>query len=123
VILTDAIRQIHAASNGIYGARRVHAELTLGRGIQVWHGTVSMLMARDGLRGVAGRARWHRPHPDLIAADLVDRQFRREGIDQLWVTDITEHPTRARSTAPSSWTPAPGGSWGGPSTPHRPPLW
>lgn len=55
VILTDQIRQIHAASNGIYGARRVHAERTLGRGIQVWHGTVSMLMGRDGLKGVAGR--------------------------------------------------------------------
>jgi len=94
VILTDAIRQIYAASNGIYGARRVHADLALGRGIQVWHGTVSMLMARDGLKGVAGRPKWHRPHPDLISADLVDRQFRREGIDQLWVTDITEHPTR-----------------------------
>ena len=35
VILTDAIRQIHTASNGVYGARRVHAELTLGRGLQV----------------------------------------------------------------------------------------
>ena len=51
-------------------------------------------MARDGLQGVAGRPKWHRPHPDLISADLVDRQFRREGLDQLWVTDITEHPTR-----------------------------
>ncbi|WP_440898863.1 DDE-type integrase/transposase/recombinase, partial [Actinosynnema sp.] len=77
-----------------YGARRVHAELTLGRGIQVWHGTVEMLMARDGLKGVAGRRRWRRPRPELISRDLVDRQFRREGLDQLWVTDITEHPTR-----------------------------
>jgi putative transposase len=32
--------------------------------------------------------------PDQIAADLVDRQFSRTGPDQLWVTDITEHPTR-----------------------------
>ena len=94
VILTDTIRQIHVASNGVYGARRVHAELTLGRGIQVWHGTVEMLMARDGLTGVAGRRRWRRPRPELISSDLVDRQFRREGLDQLWVTDITEHPTR-----------------------------
>lgn len=94
VLLTDAIRQIHATSNGVYGARRVHAELTLGRGIQVWRGTVEMLMARDGLKGVAGRRRWRRPRPELISSDLVDRQFRREGLDQLWVTDITEHPTR-----------------------------
>jgi transposase InsO family protein len=32
--------------------------------------------------------------PDLVAADLVDRQFARSGPNQLWVTDITEHPTR-----------------------------
>ena len=33
--------------------------------------------------------------PNLpTAADLVDRRFRRDGPDQLWVTDITEHPTR-----------------------------
>jgi hypothetical protein len=36
--------------------------------------------------------RW--AHPDLLATDLVDRRFTREGVDQLWVTDITEHPTR-----------------------------
>ena len=29
-----------------------------------------------------------------MATDLVDRRFTREGVDQLWVTDITEHPTR-----------------------------
>lgn len=36
VILTDAIREIHATSRGVYGVRRVHAELTLGRGLTVW---------------------------------------------------------------------------------------
>ncbi len=34
--------------------------------------------------------------------------------DRLWVTDITEHPTReARSTAPPCWTSTHGGSWVG----------
>ena len=31
--LTEALGAIHTASRGVYGARRVHAELTLGRGI------------------------------------------------------------------------------------------
>jgi hypothetical protein len=31
--LTDVIREVHAAVHGTYGSRRVHAELTLGRGI------------------------------------------------------------------------------------------
>jgi putative transposase len=94
VLLTDTIREIHTASRGIYGVRRVHAELKLGRGISVWHGTVSMLMARAGLKGIGGRPKWRRPRPDLVSTDLVDRRFTREGLDQLWVIDITEHHTR-----------------------------
>ena len=34
-MLTDLITQIHVESHGIYGGRRVHAELTLGRGVVV----------------------------------------------------------------------------------------
>jgi transposase InsO family protein/transposase-like protein len=92
--LTDVIRQVHAAANGVYGARRVHAELRLGRGIIVGHGAVELLMQRAGLHGLPG-ARRRRPRQETpTAADLVDRQFARPGRDQLWVTDITEHPTR-----------------------------
>ena len=94
MILTDTIRQIHVASNGVYGARRVHAELTLGRGIQVWHGTVEIADGPRRPEGRRGPAQVAAPVPELISRDLVDRQFRREGLDQLWVTDITEHPTR-----------------------------
>lgn len=93
-LLTEQIRTIHTASRGVYGARRVHAELTKARGIQVWHGTVEMLMSRAGLKGVGGRPKWRRARLDLISTDLVDRQFAREGLNELWVTDITEHPTR-----------------------------
>jgi transposase InsO family protein len=93
-LVTETIRQVHLASRGTYGYRRVHAELTLGRGIVVGHGTVELLMARAGLKGVTGAPKWRRARPDLLATDLVDRSFTREGVDQLWVTDITEHPTR-----------------------------
>ena len=50
-LLTETIRTIHGASHGVYGARRVHTELTKGHGLQVWHGTVEMLMAHVGLKG------------------------------------------------------------------------
>jgi putative transposase len=33
--LTDLIREVHTVSYGSYGAKRVHAELVLGRGITV----------------------------------------------------------------------------------------
>ena len=92
--LTDQIREVHTASNGTYGARRVHAELTLGRGLVVAHGTVEVLMSRAGIRGVTGRPRWRSARPDLVSTDLVERNFARTAPNQLWVTDITEHPTR-----------------------------
>lgn len=92
--LTDEIRQVHAASNGVYGGMRVHAELTLGRGITVGHGAVAMLMHRAGIKGLPGNKRRRPVHQTPTAADLVDRRFTRGAPNELWVTDITEHPTR-----------------------------
>ncbi len=95
VWLTDLIRQIHATSRGTYGARRVHAELTMGYGVQVGHNAVGMLMSRASLAGLPGNRRPRRRIPGPpTALDLVDRQFARSEPDRLWVTDITEHPTR-----------------------------
>ena len=93
-MLTDLISQIHIESRGIYGARRVHAELTLGRGVEVGHNQIELLMRRAGLQGISGRRKWKRIRADDISTDLVKREFGREGPNQLWVTDITEHPTR-----------------------------
>jgi transposase-like protein len=82
--LTDMIRQVHTASNGVYGGRRVHAELTLGRGILVGHGAVELLMRRAGLKGLPGNKHRRLVHQTPTAADLVDRQFSRTGPDELW---------------------------------------
>lgn len=77
---------------GTYGARRIHTELTLGSGLVVAHGTVEMLIQRQGLRGLPGS---RRPVPQVpTAADLVDRDFHRHAPNRLWVAYITEHPTR-----------------------------
>jgi putative transposase len=92
--LTDRIRAVHAASRGTYGARRVQAELVLGQGITVGHQAVERLMRVAGIRGLSGRPRYRRSAPQAAATDRVGRQFAREAPDQLWVTDITEHPTR-----------------------------
>ncbi len=93
-MLTDLIAQVHADSHGTYGILRVHAELTMGQGVEVGHNQIGLLMRRAGLQGAAGRRKWKRIRPDTIATDLVERTFARSGPNQLWVTDITEHPTR-----------------------------
>ncbi|GAA1840903.1 hypothetical protein GCM10009836_20300 [Pseudonocardia ailaonensis] len=92
--LTEQIQAIHTASFGTYGARRVHAELRLGHGILVGHGAVELLMRRAGLAGLPGRKRRRHVHETAFSSDLVDRNFTRPAPNQLWVTDITEHPTR-----------------------------
>jgi transposase InsO family protein len=92
-LLTERIGRIHLESRGTYGARRVHAELTLGQGLVVGRCAVELLMRRAGIAGVSGRPRFRRIPHVATAADLVERRFRSEDPDELWVTDITEHPT------------------------------
>jgi putative transposase len=92
--LTDLIRQVHIDFRGVYGYRRVHAELTLGHGLVVGHEAVWLLMRKAGLQGVTGRPKYRRIPNQPTAGDLVDRDFARSEPDRLWVTDITEHPTR-----------------------------
>ncbi len=92
--LTEQIRRVHAESRATYGSRRVHAELTLGRGISVSLGAVEMLMHRTSLQGISGRPRYRRLPNVATTGDLVQRQFDRDGPNLLWVTDITEHATR-----------------------------
>jgi putative transposase len=43
--LLDQIIGVYAAPRGTYGARRVHAELALGRGVKVGHNAIEMLMS------------------------------------------------------------------------------
>ncbi len=89
------IHHIHEQSRGTYGALRVHAELRLGHGITVGHNAVAILMRKAGLSGLSGnRSPRRRTRPADTPTDLVDRNFGRHEPDQLWVTDITEHPTR-----------------------------
>jgi putative transposase len=95
-LLLKHIRAIHSESRGTYGWPRVHAELTLGLGLPVNRKRVARLMRQAGLQGLYRRRRHGCTVRDPAAepaGDLVNRQFRVEGPNRLWVTDITEHPT------------------------------
>jgi putative transposase len=93
-MVADVIRQVHDESRQTYGARRVHAELVLGREMTVARCTVELIMRRLGLAGLPGRPRY-RKFPNMpTASDLVNRDFGRTEPNRLWLTDITEHRTR-----------------------------
>lgn len=90
--LTEKIKQIHADSDGTYGARRIHAELRLEHGIRVGRKRVERLMKAAGISGLLPRKRRRTtiPLPGVrVAPDLVKRDFRPDGPNQTWSADIT----------------------------------
>ena len=92
--LTGLIREVHVASRGTYGYRRIHAELTMAMGVTCSSRLISVLMTRAGIYGLPGPTRVKRLRGVVTAGDLVNRKFHRLRPNELWVTDITEHPTR-----------------------------
>jgi transposase InsO family protein len=92
--LRGLICQIHTESRGVYGYRRVRAELRLGRKISVSRKLVHKLMAEARLQGLPKRKQRRNLVNVATSEDLVCRDFTRDAPNQLWLTDITEHPTR-----------------------------
>ena len=93
-VLSAEIAEIHTMSRGTYGSPRVHAELRLGRDVRCGRKRVARLMRTAGLQGAFRRRGRRRYPPPPVHDDLVQRRFYADAPDRLWVTDITEHPTR-----------------------------
>jgi putative transposase len=92
--LSVQIREIHTRSRGTYGVPRVHAELRLGRGLRCGRKRVARLMRAERLSGVYRRRGKHARPAAAVHDDLVQRRFQADAPNRLWLTDITEHPTR-----------------------------
>jgi len=92
--LIEDIKTAHKANLGVYGARKVHAELNR-EGVRVARCTVERLMRTEGLRGIPREktrkttigegAETERPE------DLVKRKFVATAPNQLWVADLVRH--------------------------------
>src|SRR5947209_4627759 len=90
--LIEKIKQIHADSDGTYGARRIHAELRLEHGIRVGRKRVERLMRAAGIAGLLPRKRRRTTvrMPGLrVSPDLVERDFRPDRPNLTWSADIT----------------------------------
>ena len=90
--LIEKITAVHGENRGVYGSRRVSAELRLGEAVVVSRKRVQRLMRRAGLSGLVVRKRGRttiRVPGVRVADDLVERHFRPEVPDVLWVADIT----------------------------------
>jgi putative transposase len=93
--VTEKIKEVHRQNYGVYGVRKVHAELARRGGVAgraVARCTVARLMKSVGLHGVSRLktprttrpGKGHDPRPDLVG-----RQFAASAPNRLWVADIT----------------------------------
>lgn len=95
--LKPLIRRIHEESLGVYGAPRVHVELREAHGVRVGRKRVARLMREMGIQGIHRRRERRPGNPDARVAvfeDHVQREFRAAAPDELWVADLTQHPTK-----------------------------
>ena len=90
--LTERIRAVHEAHRGVYGAPRIHADLRLAHGVRVSRKRVERLMRAAGISGLVRRKRGRTTIsvPGVrVADDLVERRFRPDAPNVLWIADVT----------------------------------
>lgn len=89
--LLEAIRRIHAASGGVYGAPRIHAEL-IEEGYQCGRHRVARLMRQAGLCGCPRRrfkVTTQRDPSHAVADNLLEQDFSASRPNERWAADIT----------------------------------
>jgi putative transposase len=97
-VLGERIRTIHAESDATYGMPRIRAELA-EQGVRVGGKRIARLMRAAQLRGVSKRRGYiittQRDTQQRPAPDLVNREFKADAPNQLWVADMTYVPSWA----------------------------
>jgi putative transposase len=90
--LLSVIRRVHESNYFAYGYRRMWKALRRS-GESAGRGQVQRLMRTAGIQGAKRRGKpWRTTKPDLKARrrpDLVERNFKADGPDRLWVADLT----------------------------------
>lgn len=93
--LADVITEIQGRSRRTYGWRRIRAELSDAYGQVVNTKLIPAVLAKLGISGLPRRRRATPDHVHRATGEaLVNRDFRRNGPNPLWMTEINEYPTR-----------------------------
>jgi putative transposase len=90
--LLHKIGYIYAEFNGIYGYRRITDELNSQYGTQYNYKRIHRLTRIVGLQAVIRRKRpkYQRSTPEITAENILNREFTAEGLNEKWLTDVTE---------------------------------
>lgn len=90
--LKSAIQSVFDHHKGRYGYRRITMALRQQLGEAINHKLVQRLMQGLGLRSLVRpkRYRSYRGEVGVVAPNILERRFNPDGIEQKWVTDVTE---------------------------------
>jgi transposase InsO family protein len=95
LLISPLVADIHQRSRGTYGMIRISAALKKEHDMIVNKKLVLSIMRELGIHGLPGPKKHKK---NLVNAateeDLVQRNFTADAPNTLWLTDITEHPTR-----------------------------
>ena len=94
--LVVQIKAIHKHNRGVYGSKRIHAELK-DMEIDVGKNRVARLMRENGIRAKQQKkfkAPTDSKHSHPVAPNLLQRDFVARAPNEKWLADITYIPTR-----------------------------
>jgi len=95
LLLMGLVADIHKRSRGTYGMLRIRAALQREQDMVVNKKLILSIMRELGIKGLPGPKK-HKKNlvNQATEEDLVKRNFTVDRPNVLWLTDITEHPTR-----------------------------
>lgn len=96
-VMKERIGTIYKQRKGIYGYRRIQAELLRQFGCRVNHKKVLRIMQSLGLKAIIRRKRTYvttyqaKKSDGRVADNLLKRDFAAQQPNQKWVTDVTQY--------------------------------
>jgi len=95
LLLMGLVADIHKRSRGTYGMLRIRAALKREQDMVVNKKLILSIMRELGIKGLPGPKKGKKNLVNQATEeDLVKRNFTVDRPNALWLTDITEHPTR-----------------------------
>jgi transposase InsO family protein len=95
LLLSGLVADIHKRSRGTYGMLRIRAALMREQDMVVNKKLILSIVRELGIKGLPGpKKRKKNLVNEATEEDLVQRNFTVDAPNVLWLTDITEHPTR-----------------------------
>jgi transposase InsO family protein len=95
LLVSALVADIHRRSRGTYGMLRIRAALKREQNMVVNKKLILSIMRELGIKGLPGPKKYKKNQVNQATEeDLVQRNFTVDRPNVLWLTDITEHPTR-----------------------------